>query len=203
MEQTPSGPLSRAASLALETAGRRLVHAREGAVAERRIETELERARAQADSAARQLASERSSLKGENERTRNEHMRMVEETEQRLAEERKAHKAAMESERSRLLESERNAGRLEGQVNALSSEALMLRQQVVELQQMVRDVEHQKGQHLHEQEQLRRDLQEERAMNSKLRLEAANLQQTFEEEVQKLQQAGMKPKCGPKGCYVQ
>lgn len=123
----------------------------------KRLQSELEFAKQQADNYATQLTQERGSLRGEAERTRAEHMRMVEETRQRLEDERKMHANMLDEEKNRLLDKERNAGILEGKVHTLSSEAEMLRAKVSELQQQAREAESQKARLTEELETERKD----------------------------------------------
>jgi hypothetical protein len=132
-------------------------------------EAELERVRAQAEEYKHKLSSETNNLKDENEKTRAEHLRMVEEARQRLEDERKAHADKLVGERDRLLERERNTGVLEGRVDAISAEADSLRQRIADLQQQVVDVEGEKGKQMQEKDQLRLDLQNARKTQEDLR----------------------------------
>merc|ERR1712166_283347 len=91
----------------------------------------------------------------------------------------------------RLLERERNAGVLEGKVDAISVEANMLRQRIAELQQQVVDVEGQKGKTLQEKDQLRADLENARSTQEDLRRSRDDYEKRLEEVGRKKQ-----PKCG-------
>merc|ERR1719265_2524752 len=69
-----------------------------------------------------------------------------------MEEDRKLYASHLESEKGRLLDRERNAGLLEGQVHAVSAEASMLRDQV-------RETERSKGQFSADAERLRQELE--------------------------------------------
>jgi len=162
----------------------------------KRLQSELDFAKSQAESYAQQLSQERGTLRGENERTRAEHMRMVEETRQKLEDERKAHSNVLEEEKNRLLDKERNAGVLEGKVHTLSSEAEMLRAKVTELQQKARETEAQRA---GESEQMKQEL--ERAKNDKVTTsdklkEQADDYEKRLDDAEKGQKSKKKPKCG-------
>lgn len=160
----------------------------------KRLQSELEFAKAQAENYAQQLGQERSTLKGENDRTRTEHMRMVEDTRQKLEDERKLHANMLDEEKNRLLDKERNTGVLEGKVHTLTTEAEMLRAKVAELQQQARtgsaDAEQLK--------QLKQDLEKERhdkvETTDKLREQVDDYEKRLEQAGQKGK--GKKPKCG-------
>lgn len=150
----------------------------------KRLQSELEFAKQQAENYAQQLAQERSSLRSENEKTRGEHMRMVEETRQKLEDERKAHALMLDEEKNRLLDKERNAGVLEGKVHTLTTEAEMLRTKVAELQRS----ETQKAK---EAEQLKQDLEKEKAevaASRKIKEQADDLEKRLEEAKNSKQQ---------------
>merc|ERR1719361_981711 len=76
-----------------------------------------------------------------------------------MEEEREQHASRLENEQGRLLERERNAGLLEGQVHAVSAEASMLRKQVSQLQDQLRETERSKGQFSADAERLRQELE--------------------------------------------
>lgn len=158
-----------------------LQEARAQAAQKTRLEAELEQARMQAAEHAKLQAD----LRGENEKTRAEHLRMVEEVQQRLEDERKAHADKLGGERNRVLERERNAGVLEGRVDAMSAEADTLRERVADLQQQVADAEGQKGQ----MEQLR--LQQAVQSQKDLQTTKAEYERKLEEAMRKRQ-----AKCG-------
>mmetsp|Transcript_152243 Transcript_152243/g.276961 ORF Transcript_152243/g.276961 Transcript_152243/m.276961 type:complete len:1086 (-) Transcript_152243:49-3306(-) len=176
-----------------------LEQAKQKAEEQRKLQQELEQVRKQAEEYREKLAAQHDSLKSENARTRAEHQRIVEDTKKQLEEERKVHADRLGGERDRLLERERNAGILEGQVHAITSEATSLRDRVAHLQQKVCEVEGQKGQHLQEKDRLQQDLQ---AAQAKL-IETQDEMRCREEEYEKrLEEVGHKgqPKCG---CSVQ
>jgi hypothetical protein len=160
----------------------------------KRLQSELEFAKQQADNYAQQLQQERTSLRGENERTRTDHMRMVEETRRKLEDERKLHANTLDEEKNRLLDKERNAGMLEGKVHTLSAEAETLRKKVSELQQQNAEV-HAKS--AKEGDQLQQELEKERkekvASQERLQASAAPKEGVdLEAQVAK----GKKGKCG-------
>lgn len=152
----------------------------------KRLQSELEFAKSQADNYAQQLTQERSTLRGENERTRAEHMRMVEETRQKLEDERKMHNNTLDEEKNRLLDKERNTGVLEGKVHTLSTEAETLRAKVVELQEQARAAEAKRAK---EAEQLKQDLEKERH-------EKATTAEKLQGQVETAGTKGKKGKCG-------
>merc|ERR1712185_768264 len=96
-----------------------LQQARHQAAEHGKLRAELEQVRAQAEEYKHQLSKETSTLKSENEKTQAEHLRLLEDAQQRLEEERKQHAEKLGGERNRLLERERNAGILEGKVDAI------------------------------------------------------------------------------------
>jgi len=159
----------------------------------RRLEVELEQARADAESYKEQLAIERSALKDENEKTRAEHMRLVEETRKRLEDERKVHADTLQGEKARLIDRERNTGVLEGQVSALSTENTSLRDQLAELREQLRETEREKGAHAEEKTRLQSDLEKNKKdVDDKLKAQAdehaktlTELQQAHAEQMQK------------------
>jgi len=159
----------------------------------RQLEVDLEQSRAETDNYKAQLAVERTTLKDENEKTRAEHMRLVEETRKRMEEERKAHADTLQGEKDRLIDRERNTGVLEGQVKALSSENTMLRDQLAELREQLRETEREKGQHAEEKSRLQTDLDKNKQdLDQKLKDQAAE----HEKMVQDLQAQASKQKCG-------
>jgi len=205
MERMPASPLSQASKIALEKAGQKLAASRDLALAERhRLETQLDQDRLEADLKLRELARERDEVRNENARIRSEQLALLEETERRLANEHKAHSQKTEGQTSLLLESERNAGRLEGQVHALSSQAKLLREQLGDMEKRVRETENEKSTRLVEKEQLRHELDEAHALAARLQAEAIAAQKKLDIERSKklIDETKMdrQPKCG---CSVQ
>jgi len=159
----------------------------------RNLASQLEFAKKQTEDLSNELAQERTRLQGENERTRTDHVRMVEETRQRLEDERKAHSNVLDAEKHRLLDNERNAGVLEGKFHTLDTEAKTLRDKVNDLQQ--KDI-----QHARETEQLKQDLEKEKAEKV---LTAQKLQQQADEyEKEKREHEADAGKGGSKKCCV-
>jgi len=162
-----------------------------------RLLTELEEERSKATGATKQLSVEREALRSENERTRTDHLKLLEDTRKRADEERTHHLSALQGEQGRLLDRERKQGILEGQVSALTTENTSLRERVSELEGKLRDAEGVKGQQLHEQERLKSDLDlaKNQAAEHKRQLDEKQ-HQLEERELDK----GKQPKCG---CIVQ
>jgi len=166
-----------------------------------RLEDSLAQERNRSQGNQENVTKERFALQAEVEKTRNEHLRMLEEARRRADEDRKNHSTTMESEKNRLLESERAAGMLEGQVAALDAEKNLLHHRVEELESKLREAESNKGRSQQEQDALKTDVE-------KFKKEADTKDQTTREEVakrveleRKLQEAeGKQPKCG---CVVQ
>merc|ERR1719446_1782962 len=104
---------------------------------------------------------------------------MVEEVQQRLEEERKAHADKLGGERDRLLERERNAGVLEGRVDAMGAEAEALRLRIAELEGQTK-----------EKDQLRTDLENARKSQEDLQRKKEEYQKRLEDISRKKQ-----PKC--------
>mmetsp|Transcript_15557 Transcript_15557/g.35644 ORF Transcript_15557/g.35644 Transcript_15557/m.35644 type:complete len:1020 (-) Transcript_15557:113-3172(-) len=136
------------------------------ATEKRRLEVDLEQARGELDQLKAQLMVERDTLKNENEKTRAEHSKLVEETRQKLEQERKLHTETLHEEKNRLLDRERNTGVLEGQVQAVSSENTLLREQLAELKEQVRSFERARGEHKEEREALQKSLDAARVEHS-------------------------------------
>eukprot|EP00929_Paragymnodinium_shiwhaense_P076813 TRINITY_DN39546_c0_g1_i1.p1 TRINITY_DN39546_c0_g1~~TRINITY_DN39546_c0_g1_i1.p1 ORF type:complete len:1572 (+),score=466.03 TRINITY_DN39546_c0_g1_i1:140-4855(+) len=159
---------SNADRLAAERCARTAADA--AAAEKRRLEVELDQAKSESERLARQLADERNSLRdqsdkqkaehaqrvadvkrqleeehktlhGEKERTKQELSRMLDDTHKQLADERSKHTDVLRSEQDRLMDRERRAGVLEGQVQALTSETARLREQVKELEDKKRQIE--------------------------------------------------------------
>lgn len=119
----------------------------------------------------RQLDAERSNLEGEHERTRAEHSQMVEEARRQLEEDRRRNADALSAEQSRLLEKERNAGVLEGQVETLSNEKTSLHARIDELQIRLREAEVKAGRQGQEGERLKAELDRASQATEKARAE--------------------------------
>lgn len=124
----------------------------------RRLAAELEQSRVEVEGLSKQLTLERETLKIESEQTRAEHMKLVEESRKKLEAERKVYQDSLQQEKGRLLDKERNAGELEGQVQAVTSEVQTLREQSAFLQTQLQNSERTKDQYLSEANQLRQDL---------------------------------------------
>lgn len=107
---------------------------------------------------AKRQDNERQTLKVEHHQTCLEHMRMIEEAQDQLQMERKTHIDAMERNRRSLLETERHAGILEGQLDMLNSEASSLTSQITELQVGIRDADSRASQKQRENERLNLDI---------------------------------------------
>lgn len=176
-----------------------LEQARKQAEEQKKLQEELERVRAQAEEYKQKLTNETSNLQKENEKTRTEHLRMVEDARQRLEEERRSHAEKLGGERDRLLERERNAGVLEGRVDAISAEANSLRQRISELQNKVVEVEGQKGAHVQEKDKLRQDLESARNSMTQTQEELRKRTELYEKRLEE-QSRKSQPKCG---CTVQ
>mmetsp|Transcript_33338 Transcript_33338/g.58789 ORF Transcript_33338/g.58789 Transcript_33338/m.58789 type:complete len:945 (+) Transcript_33338:56-2890(+) len=162
-----------------------------------RLLTELEEERSKATGATKQLSVEREALRSENERTRTDHLKLLEDTRKRADEERTHHLSALQGEQGRLLDRERKQGILEGQVSALTTENTSLRERVSELEGKLRDAEGVKGQQLHEQERLKSDLDLAKTQAAEHKRQLDEKQHQLEErELDK----GRQPKCG---CIVQ
>merc|ERR1712232_785999 len=76
----------------------------------KKIQLELYLVTNKAEGYAQQLAQERGSLQGENHRSREEQMRMVEETRQKLEDERKMHANTLKEEQEKHVEKVRATG---------------------------------------------------------------------------------------------
>lgn len=151
------------------------------------------------DDVRKQLETERTSLRGETEKTRAEHTRMVEEARRQLEQERARHAEALDSEQQRLLERERNAGLLEGQVASMASEASSLRDRIAEMQVALREAEAQSGRQRQEADRLRSDMQKSRAEASRIREDAdrksANLKKEHEARMEDLMDRARRKGC--------
>eukprot|EP00927_Polykrikos_kofoidii_P035702 TRINITY_DN30246_c0_g1_i1.p1 TRINITY_DN30246_c0_g1~~TRINITY_DN30246_c0_g1_i1.p1 ORF type:complete len:1394 (-),score=280.24 TRINITY_DN30246_c0_g1_i1:389-4510(-) len=121
------------------------------------------------EEARKQLEAERATLRGEKEKTRSEHLRMLEETRKQLDDERLRHGSAYDAEKDRQLERERKTGVLEGQATALSAEVTALRQRVHELEEKARQVDGRPAVRLEENKRIQADIDAAR-----LELERAN-----------------------------
>jgi len=172
-----------------------LEHARGQAADKETIAAELAQARAENEEWRHKLEAERATLKGENEKTREEHVKMVEETWRRLEEERKTHAEIREAEKVRILDGERNAGFLEGRVVALTTQAEGLQGNIANLTEKLKDAECEKVQDLEEKDELRRQLEQEKVDGEdRLRTQAEDYENRLQEEM------GKRPKCA---CTVQ
>jgi len=106
------------------------------------------------ESARRKLDVERSTLRGEHEKAFTSQGQMVEEARRQLEEERKKNAELLTAEQNRLMEKERNAGVLEGQVTTLTAEATSLRERVNEMYVRQREAEVQAGRHRQESDRI-------------------------------------------------
>jgi hypothetical protein len=152
------------------------------------------------DNARRQLESERTTLKGETEKTRAEHQRMVEEARRQLEQERGRHTEALEAEQQRLLEKERSAGLLEGQVATLSSEASSLRDRIAEMQVTLREAEAKAARQRQEIDRSRADTQKARAEASRTREQASRDSAALKKEHEARMEEVM-DRARKKGCF--
>mmetsp|Transcript_59505 Transcript_59505/g.164588 ORF Transcript_59505/g.164588 Transcript_59505/m.164588 type:complete len:293 (+) Transcript_59505:63-941(+) len=168
----------------------------------KRLREELGDYRARAQSLEALLERERNAVQGAHTEARDTHLKAVEAHQQRLEAHHKAQADVLGETRGKLLKHERDAGILEGKVEALTAEIQRLREQDAEWQERLRRVETQKGQFLQEKEHLRAELKEAKGDVSRAMArieEAAKTQQAAEAEAAKLRAEVMRrypPKCG-------
>jgi len=150
----------------------------------------------------RQLDSERSTLQSEHERTAAEHSRMVEEARKQLDEERRRNQEAISDHQNRLLERERDAGVLEGQVTTLNAERSSLRDRITEQQVCLREAEVKAGRQKQENERLKADAERAEESLQRIRAETAEkLQEQKEEFERRLNEERLKKKQSKAGCF--
>jgi len=122
-----------------------------------------------------------------------------------LEQEHTKHSESMDGESSRLLERERKAGVLEGQVSGLSEETSALRQRVAELQARLREAESKSGQEKSEGVRLRQELEKAHADVQTAKVEVDSHQRALlerrEQEKAKLREAPVVNRKGSRlGC---
>lgn len=147
----------------------------------------------------RQLDAERNSMKGEQERARKEQAVAVEEARKQLEEERTRNADAIAAEQNRLLEQERNAGVLEGQVLTLSNEKTTLHDRINELQICLREAEVKAGRQRQESERLSAEHervtkaaeQAREEVEQKLKQQREEFEARLDEELSKKKQSKM------------
>mmetsp|Transcript_85710 Transcript_85710/g.239572 ORF Transcript_85710/g.239572 Transcript_85710/m.239572 type:complete len:766 (+) Transcript_85710:812-3109(+) len=162
------------------------------------------------DDVRRQLDQERSTLRVEHEKTRDEHGRMLEDVRKLLDEERRGNTKHLETAKAQLLETERAAGVLEGQVHTLSAEATTLRERIAELQETIREAEARSGHEAMQNERLRQEVERAKAdhkaveadNSDRISAKAREYESIFQERFmpQDGPDIATKPKCG---CSVQ
>lgn len=152
------------------------------------------------DDARRQLESERSTLKGETQKSRAEHQGMVEDARRQLEQERGRHTEALDAEQQRLLDKERSAGLMEGQVATLSSEASSLRDRIAEMQVTLREAEAKAAQQRQEIDRCRVDAQKARAEASRTKQQASHDSAALKKE-HAARMEEVADRARPKGCF--
>jgi len=120
----------------------------------------------------KKLDEERKRLKSEQENVRSEQTRLVEDTRRQLDEERRSLTGTLGENQGRLLESERGAGVLEGKVQVLTEETSHMKKRLTSLEREVQRAEADVAQQTEEVERQRAELQEARLDAEKAASEA-------------------------------
>lgn len=157
-----------------------------------KLHAELRYVQAETEEYKCKLACEMKGLKRQNEKSRAEHLRMVEELQRRLEEERGI--ANLIRERDQLLEREGNAQAmhlLQGRLDEIGAEGNALRKLVDDLQKKLTEAESQKGTTLEEQDKMRQELEEAMKAQDVLR----KARDEFEQKLAEVRER--QPKCGP------
>jgi len=138
-----------------------------------------------AEDAHRKVEVERSAIMGEHERAHGEQSRMLTEARARLEDDRRKQAEALDGEQQRLLEGERRAGVLEGQVDAISGETASLRERIAQLQVALREAETKAGRHKAEGDRLRAEVDRAKAEAERAKIDAENRVRAKESELDK------------------